>query len=571
MALRLSVEWDTSGGAGAGQLDLFKMTEGDTTKTAVTLPDLITGSDTPPVFQMFNNRMYIAGAFSDILVFTEYEDAKKAGLTAPGTPPSVASSGSGSLVGPMRPFITFVDISDDGVDLVESNPVGGAQVTFSGGASRVWSDIPATGPDRATHVRGYISAFGGIPRRVFTRVIGTTSVTESMSTAFLAQQPALPNDGSRVLYNRLPPPYCKYIFRAKRRMFYAGDPNHPSRIWWSEIDEPEAVGELSFEETRDGEPITGLARWNDQLLVFCDGATYELQGWTDGTDGIPPDLRLNKLITGPGCISHHSIVDINDRLWYADRDGPRSYAGGFRYHGLAIRSAWRTDFNANESAYLRSQAVDDKFYNCYVLLVPKSSAFYWIGHYLETDPVMGGGGRDPLWTNDKRNRKDDSIASWLNADGSRDVVFGGCDGYIRKEDSSDPDDDGDTLAKQITLSLMRSYGDAGHDIEGGKTLLSVFSMIESESYPWNLETWGGDETVLDQAASEARNEAVSAGATASKVATDIWHHDYEPLSGRNFGFKWTTNTTDGVDQSFKFRGFATVVEYQGPARRGSSA
>ena len=569
MSIRLNVEWNTGGGA--SEAKVYKMYEGDTTKTAVTLPSEVIGSNTLPVFATFNDRLYIAGTFSNILRFDEYEDLKTAGIEAPGTGASITASGSGTLTGTMIPYITFADIADNGDVLAESNPAIGDAVDFSSAASRVWADIPSSGPERATHVRGYVSALGGLPRLAWTRIIGTTAVTEGMTTAFLAQQPALPNDGESVVLNRLPPPNCKYIFRAKRRMFYAGSQDRPSRVWWSEIDEPEAVGANSWEETRDGEHVTGIGRWNDQIIIFCDGATYELQGWTDGSDGIPPDLRLNKLITGPGCISHHSIVDINDRLWYADKDGVRIYDGGFRYVSKTIRTAWRTDFNANESSYFRAQAVDDKFYNCYMLLIPKSSAFYWIGHYLVTDPAMGGAGRDPWWTNDKRSRKDESLGLYKNADGSRDIVVGGCDGYIRKEDASDTDDDGDTLAKQITLSLHRAFGDAGHDVEGGKTILDVFSIVESETYPFNLSLYAGDESALDQTLAEARTEAVGARADAGNVADDVWNHNFESLSGRNFAFKWTTNTTDGVDTSFKFRGFGCTVQLQGPAKRGASS
>jgi len=221
MSLRIHVEWDTSGGAGTGTAKLFKMTEADTTKTQVTLPSSTTGTNTLPVFEEFNNRLYVAGTFSEIIVFNEYEEAKKAGIEAPSKPATIAASGAGTLTGQMVPYITFADIADDGTVLAESNPTVGDAVDFTAAGDRAWTDIPSTAPARVTHVRGYVRISGQLPRLVFTRTIGTTSVTEGMTTAYLAQQPALPNDGSDVLFNRLPPPYCKYIFRAKRRMFYA--------------------------------------------------------------------------------------------------------------------------------------------------------------------------------------------------------------------------------------------------------------------------------------------------------------------------------------------------------------
>lgn len=227
MALRLHVEWDTSASDGAAKL--YNMGENGTNKLAVTLPTDTKGTDTLPVFALDNDRMYIAGTFSEIIVYNEYGEAEKAGMEAPGEAAVITASGSGTLTGVMVPYITFAHIADDGTVLAESNPAIGEAVSFSGAASRAWADIPASGPERATHVRGYVSVAGALPRLSFTRAIGTTSVTDSMTTAYLAQQPALPNDGGSVVLNRLPPPYCKYIYKAKRRMFYAGDPNHPPR------------------------------------------------------------------------------------------------------------------------------------------------------------------------------------------------------------------------------------------------------------------------------------------------------------------------------------------------------
>lgn len=587
MPTRIAIEYE----ADAETLRIYKLRPGDVSKTAITLPSGVTGLDLLPAFATQNGRLYICGTPSENLVFTENEELLRSGIEAPLTTPTLASSGSGTLTGQMIGYLTYVHKDDRGRVLVESNPTGPSNVLDASSiGSRVWSTLPSTDQqdleDRATHIRGYLSIAGFLPRLAWEREVGTTTVTESMSAARLAQQVALPNDGVSVVLNRKRPPKAGVCAVYHRRMFYAGDPVFPYRLWYSELDEPEAVGDLSYWDTRDGETITGLAVWNDSLIVFCNRATYEFQGYDDGATTGTLDQELRKLIEGIGCISHQSIVDINDRLWFASEDGVRVYDGSFSYVMKNLHTFWRDDYKANIATYERSSAVVDRHWQTYNLLIPKTNAFYYIGYYHDTDPATGGDGRQPKWSFDTRNRQEQIVGTWSDSDGRNRWYAGDCKGRIRLSDDEDnDDDDGDLWGKRIIVRTKHYFfGGLSADVQEGIDPKELASYVESEEHPWTVRIYAGDESASDQLKPNWKDDVPASakeyslpdeGGTATAVALGRHHHRVFSASGSGVTLEYRidTNVTagwNGASGSWKFRGFGLSWGPGKKSRRPSS-
>jgi hypothetical protein len=138
MTTRLITAYNTA--SDPTEVKLYKMYEASTAKIEVTLPTDVIGTDKRTVTTHMNNREYLAGSFSEHLVFDEFENLKVSGILPPPVAPSIATSGSGTLTGVMIPYITAIDRSDTNeVKFVESNPVQGASVEFASHGSRVWT------------------------------------------------------------------------------------------------------------------------------------------------------------------------------------------------------------------------------------------------------------------------------------------------------------------------------------------------------------------------------------------------------------------------------------------------
>ena len=83
-----------------------------------------------------------------------------------------------------------------------------------------------------------------------------------------------------------------YLAMYRNRLFSAGDPEHPNRLYWSELPgsgrsiegwgpveaSPNVEGGHTEVGDTGGDPITGLAALSNQLLIFKRHAVYRLLG-----------------------------------------------------------------------------------------------------------------------------------------------------------------------------------------------------------------------------------------------------------------------------------------------------
>lgn len=446
-----------------------------------------------PCFVWYRGELYNIGYYSRPLV--RHKGMTRfvlGGIRAPQMPLSVAlGGGSGGSTGLALCAITFLHKAGTRV-LCESNFSNVVNLGELGGVGRAWSAIDNSSAElRVTHVRGYVSVDGGTFRMAWEAPYGLTSYEENRRTAQLTFA------GPSVQQNGVPPE-TYYGHAWAGRMFYARSSSYPYRIWWSKPGFPQNVAPASFRDTLDREPITGIWKGRNELIVFCARASYMLRQFGTGID----DFIMEKLDSNVGCLTHHGIQEVHNRLWFPSEDGPWIYDGSFRYLGKEIEPLWRDDRKANPAAYLDGFSAHHRSDKVYMFFTKRTlrpefensglspGTITWIGYYGDFDPSLAGNQAQPEWTLDMKHRFDS--CALYDEDGN--LLIGSCDGKVRQEDATDGDDDGDRIQKEaVVRGGHLLYNVPGDDLEGGKQLPQLWYYVESELTGWSVYVRGGDE------------------------------------------------------------------------------
>jgi hypothetical protein len=112
----------------------------------------------------------------------------------------------------------------------------------------------------------------------------------------------------------------KYIAWVNSRMFVATD----GLLFYSKKNKPEAFDSTFIGEpigAEDGQKITGLVGYGENLLIFKTKSVYVLSGTT------PESWRIKPIITDLGAVSRRSIVEEDGTLYWWSHKGPVSWDG----------------------------------------------------------------------------------------------------------------------------------------------------------------------------------------------------------------------------------------------------
>lgn len=123
----------------------------------------------------------------------------------------------------------------------------------------------------------------------------------------------------RFEYNLVP----KYLDLYNDALFMSGFTTNPSRLWFSDIGEPETVFPENFIDvvTDDGDKITGTKTYLDQFLIFKEKSFHRLLG-----DDIT-NYSLVEVTKEYGCLNNYSIVEAENILYFLDSKGVVKYNG----------------------------------------------------------------------------------------------------------------------------------------------------------------------------------------------------------------------------------------------------
>lgn len=520
-----------------------------------TLPTNLTGNGIRPSRIIYKNRWYCAGFFSTPVVVTEGRQSCIAGLPAPQGPPTLAvGTGAAGSEGEAIGYLTFVHKFNDRT-VHMGNPSAPSQTLTLTGTGRTWTNIPTTCINpRATHVRGYLSVDGAIPKFCWERQLGVSTVTENVLTNQLGEElpTKIGEDGAPVFdanARGIPPvgPFVEVYNNAAWWTSY----DFPTRVYPSKLFEPESVntneGDETWLETLDGEPITGLKHWGDLLIVACARSMYAIQGFSNN------DYRMFKISNFYGCISNFSMVTLgpNADLVFASQEGVVMYNGAFReVMEDALRNYWKDDYRANPANYEASFAAEDRYGRGYKILIPQAdtTSFYYFGCY---DFLNRTGRYEWVW--DRRNRQDNALGPLISGGNLYgDLYTGSCDGHIRKENVLDNgDDDGDTYGKAMTIAHKHVWyqgSQSGDDAHGGR-VTDMDAYLKNQSTAVTLAIFGGDDTAYSAASPQWSIVVPAAAVTTPNtlVARTSAHQTPNTVGGKGFTVRVTATSPVRVE------------------------
>lgn len=554
-----------------GHVYVGAQTDAGVTWPELTLPSTLKGLSTPPCMRVYNKRLYIAGAFTAPAVVLENFEIVQAGIPAPAHGPTVVpGTGSGGSSGVAICAVRFGQRVGTTIIAVGEPSEYADAITLTG-QGRSWSNLPTTSTNpRVNIIQGLVS-MGGEPAAVaWTRVLGTTAVVENVLTGALGELIPVKNlANGLVAVDRGAlgvPPSTTMIEVYHDRMWYAGDPLHPERIYPSALFNPEGVNtdpeNGTWLETKDGLPVTGLHVWKDQLIVGTPRSLQRVQGYG------PDDFSIEVISTYTGVLSNQSMITFGPQgdMLFAGQDGINLYDGGIPRNLMrsTLRYYWRDDFTTYTANYEKCQMAYSRFFDVFMLMIPQddTTMFRYVG---TLEPLLRG--EPPDWSFDVRSRNDSALGQFIlpDSDYGYGLYTGSCDGYIRAEDDlTNADDDGDLYNKQFTLQTGALFADddqCGDDAHGARwTDLNLF--VANPHTALTVSLFGGDETSSDSAAPQFTDTlAASASATeVNKTSFDLG--TLVTIAGKSVTLKIVgEGSTD-----FSFRGWA-VAYTQGAQTR----
>jgi hypothetical protein len=543
---------------------------GSSTLTNLPLPSgTSTVASVRPSFARYRRSVIVNGRFTPGLIYRDdLNTISTLGMSDPVTDPVIVGNGNSSTID-ADILVRYTFSHESGGTLVhESNPSEASnEITLTN--TGYTATLPTTAADvRVTHVRVYRSDNGGQFKFDGKVTLGTSTYSSTVATLSLGDALPYTTAGALNAYARGAPPYCTYVETYHDRMWYAGDPNYPQRVWYSRLGEPESVDNRDkvgdYIDTRDGEAVTSIKRCGDQLIVSCSTCTYIIQGYSDGGDGTgEADFTMVKISPSIGCIAAHSMVNVGgptggDMVYFAAQDGVWSYNGtSFKYMMKDLRTYWRDAYINDKANYEDCAASFDPYWNVYKLLIPATaSSFYYIGHVLP----MAEGAPQPDWTFDVRGRRDYSVGV-LSAASSQffESYTGSCDGYLRKENVDSVGDD-DGVDKVIKIRTKHYYfggisGSTNHGFNYGP--FDFYGKHENTAV--TLDFYAGDDYAGD-AVTPQRSFSVAATAVSTFNAVSASYHPLVNVTGR--GFTHQTRSTNPV--GLEWNGFG--ISFQAGAK-----
>lgn len=93
--------------------------------------------------------------------------------------------------------------------------------------------------------------------------------------------------------------------------------NYQSRLYWSEVGQPEFIDPTFFTEirTNDGDRITGLKNYQNNLIIFKQRSFHTLFG------NSATDISIQQVSDQYGCLSNKCAIVYNQQMLFLDRKG----------------------------------------------------------------------------------------------------------------------------------------------------------------------------------------------------------------------------------------------------------
>lgn len=215
----------------------------------------------------------------------------------------------------------------------------------------------------------------------------TTNENDNLTDADLAKREQHPENGGKL--SALAPPPASILLATDVRMFAAGIPGEPYRVYYSLLrNENEIVafnGDLAIDLPATTGAITGLGFLSDTLVVFTATAVYVLPG--EGNDNVGGGLNYGppRLVSSDvGASSHDTIATTPMGLIFFSRKGWYRLTPGWtlEYVGAKVE-----DFNSD--TWVAAQVVESQ-HQVRVLSSSRMLVFdYLINEWSEWEQASG--------------------------------------------------------------------------------------------------------------------------------------------------------------------------------------
>lgn len=395
-----------------GSLGTFTIWDDYANKESVPLPEtvntLVNGPDFPAWRRGNFSRLYVLGGHTDNLVFTEHKWLLRIGINAPSAPfvtpgppienqVGVAAAAGGGLTGSCSFALRFLDSLHS-----RRSPLGAVSPAIALAAQgATFTGVPAAPcpvDPCVDKIEIYVSVDGGLYRHWATRDIGAATFTVNETAT-----------GEAYTEDLIQYPKVAFGDMSTDRMFTAGDPRHPERVYVSGVGQPEEYAGL-YIPTRNGEPVIGIKNiGGSTIYVQCPNSCYYIQGFGAG------DLTMKTLKPRIGGFGQKTIAQVDDvaliptqRGWYRcdgtsmvpigvgnwDDTWRKSVSGPYRVNyenGFSVTDyvSGVIKFLAPVESYEQTQAPS-------IIGFPSGLNNYWVVNFAGLVPDLGGSGRADL-------------------------------------------------------------------------------------------------------------------------------------------------------------------------------
>lgn len=435
--------------------------------------------------------VYNAGGYTQNIIITKNWQAWPLGMRAPGETPDVSLTAGPGLTAEVICYLRGFDELTG-----ERTPLSGPSQTLSAANQTItYSNLDDVQLDpRWTHLEGWESRDGGLPRLVWRRQIGVQTVVHSKPLGLL---------GEAETSTWTKPPKCRFAVFWHGRLVLAGDDHNPTTIYFMSIGFPERWEGLSL-DMKTRQRIVGMGVVNDRLLAFGAKATETVSGWTED------DLRIDIAQPDKGLISHHALVNIDSYMFIPTEEQPFMTDGSSWFPmGKDIKTQWARDYKANRKLWQQmfvDHHPDEHLFRWYI---GKASSDFrsddgyvmWVADYEPTLPLQGGGFAQPRWSYDLISYPL-SCAALMGVPGGRrrDPFAGARFGAVMRAGGDDtqlgadalPDGTGDADNIMDILTGALQFQRYGGPVDHAMKLIEMSVILRSEVSEWQLRIYSGD-------------------------------------------------------------------------------
>lgn len=376
---------------------------------------------------------------------------------------------------------------------------------------------------------------------------------------------------------------CSMAIFALSRIFAAGDPSHPSRLYYSGVADHiddfsgSSIGGGWIDVFRnDGSQIRSIRPFQGGVIIWKDNAIYKFSFTTDG------DPQLEEITRSFGGISFRATLAVeNDIIFPAKKDGRLAFyslGNQENYAGSVLRT--------NEL----SIKIQEKLEDVNLSYLPDSAGFYFNNIYGCAVATSSSSVNNRTWCLDTRfgawtyweGFSPDFFMTYIDTNLNEKLYFGTeADGYMVEMFTTARSDNDVAISvrygtKSFNQKLFHKFKNYFNptfqfkDVNRSGALsgeIYVDGAILTGGFTVNQQVGGGAGVGADMPGFMLPGDAGYATVSTTGISSDIIVEVYKKTTGRSIKYMFTSNTADLM---YKFLSLAHTYQILATKRLPSS-